>query len=52
MDIAGLLSAIVPCYNSEKYIERCLISIINKTYNNLEIIVDNDDTILPDMYKN
>lgn len=37
-----LVSIIVPVYNAEKYIERCLKSIINNTYSNLEIICVND----------
>ena len=36
------ISVIIPVYNSEKYIERCLNSIINQTYKNLEIILLND----------
>lgn len=38
------ISIIVPCYNTEKYIERCLESLINQTYKNLEIIVVDDAT--------
>lgn len=36
------VSIIIPAYNSEKYIERCLHSIILQSYQNLEIIVVND----------
>lgn len=36
------LSVIIPAYNAAKTIERCLDSVINQTYNNLEIIVVND----------
>ena len=36
------VSIIVPCYGTEKYIERCLDSIINQTYSNIEIIAVND----------
>lgn len=37
-----LVSIIIPTYNSEKTIEKCLISIKNQTYANIEIIlVDN-----------
>ena len=37
-----LISVIVPVYNVEKYIRRCLDSIVNQTYSNLEIILIDD----------
>ena len=37
-----LISVIIPVYNSEKYLSRCLDSVINNTYKNLEIIVVDD----------
>jgi glycosyltransferase involved in cell wall biosynthesis len=36
------ISVIVPVYNVEQYIEKCLISILSQTYKNLEIICVND----------
>ena len=33
-----LVSVIIPVYNSEKYLEECLESIVNQTYPNIEII--------------
>ena len=36
------ISVIVPVYNVEQYLERCVASIINQTYKNLEIILVND----------
>ena len=38
----SLVSIIVPFFNSEKYLERCLNSLLNQTYTNLEIILVND----------
>ena len=38
----NLISVIVPVYNVEDYLERCINSIINQTYTNLEIILVND----------
>lgn len=37
-----LISIIIPAYNIENYIAKCLDSLINQTYKNLEIIVVND----------
>lgn len=37
-----LISVIVPIYNSEKYLNNCINSIINQTYENLELILIND----------
>jgi len=37
-----LITIIIPIYNSEKYLEECLNSIINQNYKELEIILIND----------
>lgn len=37
-----LLSIIVPIYNAEEYLHRCIDSILNQTYKNLEIILIDD----------
>lgn len=37
-----LISIIVPIYNVEQYLERCIDSILNQSYQNLEIILVND----------
>lgn len=39
------ISIIVPVYNVEKYIKRCIESILNQTYSNLEIILIDDGSI-------
>lgn len=38
----GLISVIIPIYNVESYLQRCLDSIYRNTYKNLEIICVND----------
>ena len=37
-----LLSIIVPVYNSKKYLTRCVESITNQSYLNIEIILIDD----------
>lgn len=37
-----LVSAIIPVYNSEKYIKKCIDSLIKQTLKNIEIILIND----------
>lgn len=39
------ISVIVPIYNAEKYLTKCLESIINQTYKELEIILIDDGSI-------
>src|SRR5574344_584945 len=39
------VSIIVPVYNVEKHIEKCLQSLVNQTMNDIEIIIVNDGTI-------
>lgn len=36
------ISIVVPIYNVEEYVERCIISVKNQTYENIEIILVND----------
>ena len=40
--MTGKITVIVPVYNVEHYLDKCLHSLINQTYKNLEIIVIND----------
>ncbi|MEG1003857.1 MAG: glycosyltransferase family 2 protein [Clostridium sp.] len=37
-----LVSVVIPVFNCEKYINRCLDSVLEQTYNNIEIILVND----------
>lgn len=36
------LSIIIPVYNAEKYLEKCLLSIQNQLLQNFEVIMVND----------
>lgn len=38
----NLISIIVPIYNVEKYLKKCIESIVNQTYENIEIILIDD----------
>ena len=37
-----LVSVIIPCYNHESYIEASIMSVLNQTYENVELIVLDD----------
>lgn len=39
------VSVIVPIYNVEKYIGKCILSIIEQTYKNIEIILVDDGSL-------
>lgn len=40
-----MVSVIVPIFNTERYLEKCLTSIMQQTYQDLEIILVNDGSI-------
>ncbi len=37
-----MVSIIIPCYNTEAYIDECISSLVNQTHNDIEIIVVDD----------
>ncbi len=53
-----LVSVIIACYNAQDYIDQCMESLVNQTYNNIEIVVcddaskDNSYPILQEWAKN
>ena len=42
MTNSSKISVIIPVYNTERYLPRCLDSVLSNTYDNLEVICIND----------
>lgn len=40
--IKGRVSVLVPCYNGERFIKRCLNSVLSQTWKDIELIIVND----------
>ena len=38
----GKISVIIPVYNTAKFLDQCISSVVNQTYENLEIILIDD----------
>ena len=38
----SLISVVIPAFNAEKTISKCIKSILNQSYSNLDVIVVND----------
>lgn len=42
MENSSLISIVIPCYNDAQYIEQAVLSALNQTYPNIEVIVVDD----------
>lgn len=42
METAGMVSIVIPVYNNEEYVTKCIESVCNQTYSNLQIILVDD----------
>ena len=40
-----LVSIIIPCFNSEKTIQRTIVSVLNQSYKNIEVVIVDDGSI-------
>ena len=47
----GKVSVIVPVYNVERYLDRCIESITNQTYSNIEVLLIDDGSTDRSFYK-
>lgn len=52
------VSIIIPVYNVERYVEKCILSVLNQTYKKIELIIvndgstDNSENIIKNIIKN
>ena len=42
--VRAFISIIIPIYNSEKYLEQCLDSVLKQSYSNYEVIMIDDES--------
>lgn len=42
MNLIEKISIIIPVYNAEKFLEECIISVLNQTYDNFELLLIDD----------
>ena len=47
-----LISVIVPVYNVERYLRRCVDSILHQTYQDLEVLLVDDEAERVDLTEN
>ena len=52
MNMSKLLSIVVPIYNTDEFLERCLTSILKNEYENYEVILVDDGSYVTSMYLN
>ena len=40
-----MISVIIPVYNTEKYLDRCIRSVLNSTYKDFEVLLIDDGSV-------